>query len=304
MATVASAGFPVADRRSNVIARYPLTSYFVLAFIGAWVVFLVHNLSADAWGVFSYASPFDILVYIGAATFLGPMLAAVIVTGAAQGKGGVVHFLRRFLIWRVGIRWYVWAIIGVPAIATIGTLLVPGMLASFTPINPVPSFFGYALFFIWPALIVGGPLGEEPGWRGFALPRLEDRFGPVAGTIVLGVVWGVWHATIWTSGQWTVPTWQNMVMFTVWITAVSVIYTWIYNHTQGSILIAILVHASMDAFPNAILFPMFPALGEMTGAGILTAYLANTIGYGGAALVIIVATKGRLGLPPRQVAPA
>lgn len=305
MATVASSRFPVADRRSNVIGRHPLSSYFVLAFGGAWAVFLIHNLSTDAWGVLPYASPFGITVYIGASTFLGPTLAALIVTGAAQGRAGVVHFLRRFLIWRVGVRWYAWALIGVPLIATAGALLVPGVLASFTPIDPAPSFFfDYVLFFIYPALIIGGPLGEEPGWRGFALPRLEDRYGPVVGTLALGILWGVWHATIWTSGQWTVPTWQNMVVFTVWITAVSVIYTWIYNHTQGSILMAILVHASMDAFPNAILFPMFPALGDMTGAGVLTAYIANVIGYGGAALVIIVATKGRLGLPPKQPAPA
>jgi membrane protease YdiL (CAAX protease family) len=304
MATVARDGLPVADRRSNVIGRYPLTSYFVLTFAGAWAVFLVHNLSEDAWGVFAYASPFDILVYIGAATFLGPMLAALVVTAAAQGKAGVVHFLRRFLIWRVGVRWYAWSLVGVPLLATTGALLVPGVLASFTPIDPVPSFFGYVMFFIWPALIIGGPLGEEPGWRGFALPRLEDRYGPVVGTLILGIIWGLWHATIWSSGQWTVPTWQNMVMFTLWITAISVIYTWLYNHTQGSILIAILVHASMDAFPNAVLFPVFPALGDMTSAGILTAYLANTIGYGGAALAIIIATKGRLGLPPKQLAPA
>jgi uncharacterized protein len=304
MATVEKTGLPITDGTGNVLGRYPLTSYFVLAFAGAWAVFLVHNLSADAWGVFSYASPFGITVYIAAATFLGPMLAALVVTGAAQGRAGVVHFLRRFVLWRVGVRWYAWAIVGVPALATAGALLVPGVLTSFTPIDPVPSFVGYVTFFIYPALVIGGPLGEEPGWRGFALPRLEDRYGPLLGTVVLGVLWGVWHATIWTSGEWTAPTWQNMVMFTIWITAISVVYTWVYNHTQGSILMAILVHASMDAFPNAVLFPMFPALGEMTDAGILTAYIANVIAYGGAALVIIVATKGRLGLPPKQPAPA
>ena len=74
-----------------------------------------------------------------------------------------------------------------------------------------------------------------------------------------------------------------------------VFYAWLWNRTGGSILIAILVHGVMDAYPNFILFPMFPKLGEMTDSGVLTVYLANIVGYGAAAIVIAFATRGRLG---------
>jgi membrane protease YdiL (CAAX protease family) len=297
-------GPPPVERRTNVVGRFPLTCYFVIAFAGSWLVWLPWNLAQNSWGLLPYRLEVDSLVIIAISTFTGPMLAALVVTAAAQGKAGVVRFLKRFLLWRVGWRWWAIAVLGLPVLATAGALLTPGVAASYTPVEDPWMMLGSAVvFFFWPALVIGGPLGEEPGWRGFAQPRMSDRFGPLPGTLLLGVIWGVWHATIWTSGEWTTPTWQNMVMFTVWITAVSVVYAWIYHHTQGSILIAIVVHSAMDAFPNAVLFPMFPALGTMTDAGILTAYLANTIAYGIAAIVIIIATKGRLGLPRGQSAP-
>lgn len=289
--------------RGGLIGRFPLTSYFVLAIVGAWLVWLPWNLSDEAWGVLHYEVPFDNMVIVAASTFTGPTLAAIIVTAVTQGRAGLGRFFRGYVHWRVGWRWYAWALIGLPVISTIGALATPGVAASFTPIDPGPTFLGYLWFFIWPATIIGGPLGEEPGWRGFAQPRIQRRLGPLFGTIVLGVLWGVWHATIWSSGQWTTPSWQNMVAFTTWITAVSIFYAWVWNHTR-SILIAILIHSSMDAFPNFVLFPMFPQLGVMTESGVLTAYYANIIGYGIAAIVIIVATKGRLGMPRRDAAHA
>ncbi|MDQ4212667.1 CPBP family intramembrane glutamic endopeptidase [Microbacterium capsulatum] len=281
---------------SGAIRRAPLISYFVIAFLGSWLVWLPWNLSDEAWGVLHYRVPFDNMVIVGASTFTGPFLGAVVVTAVTEGRGGVARFFRRFVRWRVGGRWYVLALFGLPVFATLGALAIPGVVVSFTPIDPLPTAVGYVWFFVWPVTIIGGPLGEEPGWRGFAQERIQARFGPLLGTIVLGVLWGVWHATIWFSGQWTVPSWQNMVAFTVWITAVSVFYTWVCNRSGGSILIAILIHSAMDAFPNFVLFPMFPQLGTMTASGVLNAYYANVIGYGILAIIVIVATKGRLGM--------
>ncbi len=89
-------------------------------------------------------------------------------------------------------------------------------------------------------------------------PYLQALHGPVKASLILGVLWACWHMPIWFSGQWTVPSVPNIAAYIVWITAVTVIYTWVFNNTGGSVLMAILLHASMDAFPNAILWTHFP----------------------------------------------
>ena len=82
-----------------------------------------------------------------------------------------------------------------------------------------------------------------------------------------------------------------------WITAVTFIFTWVFNNTGGSVLMAILLHATMDVFPNMVLLPHLPAVGEMTSAGVLTMYLGLSLGLGLTALVLVVATRRRLGRP-------
>ncbi|WP_164877456.1 CPBP family intramembrane glutamic endopeptidase [Prescottella agglutinans] len=151
--------------------------------------------------------------------------------------------------------------------------------------------------------VVGGPLGEELGWRGFTLPRLQQRFHPVVATLVLGLLWVGWHAPIWFSNNWTTLSVQNVLFYTVFMLAASFQYTWIYNNTRGSILIAVIVHASMDAFPNMVLFKMFPALAEQTSFGVNRLYVALAVGLGLAAIALIAATKGRLGLPAGATPP-
>ena len=108
-------------------------------------------------------------------------------------------------------------------------------------------------------------------------------------------LWAVWHMPIWFSGQWTVPTIANMAFFIFWVTAVTFIYTWIFNNTKGSVLMAILTHASLDAFPNAILWPLFPAATKLTEYRFLCGYLGLSIGYGVTALLLVICTRGRLG---------
>lgn len=289
----AAAG-PAADR--GLIRQHPLVAYFVIAYAVTWFVEGLFVLSREGRGVLPFTAPMSFAMATGIATSLGPASAAFIVTALTEGREGVDRLLRRIVQWRVGIFWYLFIFIGLPLLQTIGTIVLPGIWASATPMDVVPELLSYAVFFIWPALIAGGPLGEEIGWRGYALPHLQALHGPVKASLILGVLWACWHMPIWFSGQWTVPSVPNITAYIVWITAVTVIYTWVFNNTGGSVLMAILLHASMDAFPNAILWTHFPDATRMTSIGILNGYLALVIGFGGFALLLIVFTRGRLGL--------
>ena len=268
------------------LARHPLASFFVIAFALAWLVEVPLALSVNGILPFTLPRP-AIAIMIAAATF-APTVAAFIMTGMTEGKAGVVRLLRRYVLWRVGIQWYLFVLIGIPVIVLLGAIVVPGAVASFDPVI-APLLAAYPLAFLV-TFFLGGPLGEEPGWRGFALPRLQTGAGPLRGSLILGVLWALWHFPLFWSGVWTPPTIPNMVMFTVMITALTVIMTWVFNHTKGSVLIAMLMHASFNTFANKIAAPLFPA-------PILEEYglLPVLIGFTVTALVLIVATRGRLG---------
>jgi uncharacterized protein len=279
---------------SNLISRHPLISYFIIAYAGSWLVDGLFVLSQDGSGLLPYNSPLSFGATIGIATFSGPTLGAFVVTALTEGIEGVARLLRRIVQWRVGLAWYLFALVGLPAIVTLAAIVLPGVWASRTPLNVLPELVSYAIFFVYPALLVGGPLGEEIGWRGYALAPMQRMYGPIKASVILGVLWAFWHLPIWFSGQWTELSPINIVLFVAWITAVTFIYTWVFNNTQGSVFMAILTHASMDAFPNAILFVHFPEIARMTSFG-LYAYWALLIGYGVFALLVAIFTRGRLG---------
>jgi uncharacterized protein len=173
----------------GLLARYPMFFFVLIAYAGTWVVWLPFLLSADGLGLMSFSSPLPLVVTGGLGSFTGPALAAFIMTDVTEGREGIRRLLRRLVLWRVGLRWYLFALISLPVILALGAIVVPGNLASFEPMDPLSLLIAYVPFFIYPALIIGGPLGEEPGWRGFALPRLQRRHGPLVGSFILGVIW-------------------------------------------------------------------------------------------------------------------
>ena len=289
MTTVDNAAQQPGATREGLLARHPLLFFFLIAYAGSWLLEVPIALSETGSGLLPFTIPRPMLALaIAAATFLGPTLSAYIMTYMTEGRIGIRRLLRRYVLWRVGLRWYLFVLLGIPAIEVLGAIVVPGALASFQPLT-LTLVLAYPVAFV-STFILGGPLGEEPGWRGFALPHLQPLHGPLVGSLILGILWASWHLPLFWSGVWTPPTIPNIVMFILMITALTIIMTWVFNNAKGSLLITMLMHASFNTFANRIEAPLFPA-------PILSEYglLPVLIGFGATALVLIVVTRGRLG---------
>ena len=177
-------------------------------------------------------------------------------TGVTEGRAGISRLLRRCVLWRVGLGWYLITLIGIPMILVLGVIVLPGALASFKGLASlvVFSWLGQIVY-----VFLHGPLGEEPGWRGFALPRLQRLHGPLVGSLILGPLWALWHLPFFWVPAWNFPpTVANIVLFVIASIPVTIIMTWVFNNTKGSVLIAILGHWSFD-FTFVILNLLFTA---------------------------------------------
>jgi uncharacterized protein len=200
--------------------------YFVLAFAITWGLQLP-ALLAHAGLVAGPPDRYMALVGLGA---FGPMLAAMI---AANVEGtGVRALFRPLARWRVGAVWYLVALLGpgglFVAFAAAWNALGHGERLFYLP--DTAAFAAAAIVF---------PFGEEVGWRGFALPRLIERSGPVAASVVIGVAWTFWHVPMLTL-QGVGP--EMYAVFLPFMVGGSVFFTWIYRHTRGSLLLAVLAH--------------------------------------------------------------
>ncbi len=264
----------------NALLQHPILFYSLITFGFSWVY------GAVAFGILRI--PFSFLTALP--YILGPTVGAFVMTAATEARTGIRRLLGRLAIWLVHVFWYLFVLIGIPGIYLLGALSLPGAIASFHPL-PVITWLAYPVNFVI-IFLVGAPLFEEPGWRGFALPHLERQMGPFAGTLLLGVLWSIWHLPMY-----LVPAWANengglnpvsIAVFGLSAIAFGIIITWVFNHTRGSLLLVMLLHASVNTFQGYInrLFPP-QANSEVNGL----------IGFGVAALVTVILTRGRLGYP-------
>src|SRR5215207_10928809 len=278
---------PAPPQRS-LLARHPLLFYFIIAYAGSWLVWMPVVLSeGDGVGLLPFSSHLLKIVLMPAGGYLGPVLSAFIMTGMTEGREGIGRLVRRHVLWRVGIRWYLFALLGLPVIMVLGAIVLPGALASFQGLTST-IVLGYLFQFAF-VIFLGGGLSEEPGWRGFALPRMQPLHGPLVGSLILGILWALWHLP-----EFLVPSWAessggsgflDIVKFVVIAIAFAIVITWIFNNTKGSVFMAILVHASIDTFS----IPM--------GALFSPSHVANSIllSFGVLVVVLVVLTRGRLG---------
>jgi membrane protease YdiL (CAAX protease family) len=231
----------------------------------------------------------------------GPSIAGIIVIILVAGKDGLRDLTQRLFRWRVGVKWWLVAIF-LPAALTLVAVGVSLLLGgSIPPFTFFRQEWYYVIFFFLINML-GGPLGEEFGWRGFALPRLQEKFNPLVSSLILGGIWGLWHIP-----QFFNPNAFHSVlglgMLPVYVLAqmgLVTIMTWVYNSTKGSLLLGGLIYHTADNFWSTVLLTDATFTAAMQGVASGTVerqvWLISVIANIAFAVILAIVTKGRLGL--------
>jgi membrane protease YdiL (CAAX protease family) len=235
------------DALGTWMKRHPILLGLFLIFACTWAIDL--TLAAQARGVLPEIIPWWVGLLVG----YGFVIAALLATAIVEGRAGVRALLRRYLIWRTGLFWYAVVLLGPVAVCLLAIGLarmtgaplpdfsqpfvrqVPGVDASLSLGLVALIWFLFEIF----------TNGEEIGWRGYLLPRLLARYNALLASLLLGIVWTLWHLPkFWMGGAaedaHNYPFW----LLGVHLMAQSILYTWVFLHTRGSLLLATLFHAA------------------------------------------------------------
>jgi membrane protease YdiL (CAAX protease family) len=207
---------------TSSIKRHPLIAYFLLAYALAWMLIPLMSLS----------------LAFGFLALFGPAVSAILVTRISEGPIGLRDLWRRVLLWKVNPFSYAFAILFPPAL-----ILIEMGIAYLLGI-PV-TFFTNGMVGLATAILF---VGEELGWRGYALPKLLAQRTPIVASLTLGVLWALWHLPNFIFPLAGVPALGPFPVVALWIIAQTFMFTWLYTNSKGSILIATLFHASINAF--------------------------------------------------------
>ena len=296
MTTVTNA-LPKERGFSAFVRTHPLISYFFLAYAGMWI--LISPLVIDSFGWIELSDGLSLLLFV-LSSLSGPTLAAYYVTGVLEGRAGMARLLRRTFQFRAGLQWYAAALFTFLAI----WLAAYGLLYDGEPWRNLIANPSLLLSTFLPSVLLGliiPSIGEEPGWRGFALPRLQAAYGPIIGSLILGTLHGVWHLpALFTPllGPFTV---EGFITFVLTAAAGTFIYTWIFNNTRGSIWMAMVLHASSNA-ASQLVTSLIPEDVVLTGwLKVLESGWLNVIVFTFTALLLVMLTRGTLGYRPDQV---
>jgi membrane protease YdiL (CAAX protease family) len=214
--------------------RRPLTTFFVLAYALSWWAWILFALGLFPNPIASF----------------GPFLAAIVVLALTEGKAGLLGLFRRMVRWRVAPRWYLVALLLPTALTAIAAALniLLGAQPSAAQLGAWPQLL--PTFFILLLVPGFGGAWEEPGWRGYALPRLQRRRSALVASLILAVLIAGWHLPLMVEGQ---VHYSDIVL----ILAAVIVVNWVFNNAQGSVLIIMLLHAANNTISGSFFSPMF-----------------------------------------------
>jgi membrane protease YdiL (CAAX protease family) len=232
-------------------ARYEgsLVAFFLLTFAVTWPSFLAAAaLARGAAPVLAgLRTP---VLYLGV---FAPAFVALGLTLRSSGKAGTIVLLRRLFAWRVSAGWYLFAAGYMAAIKLTAAVVIRVTSGAWPRFGDTPWFLMLIATIL--SVVMGGQIGEEIGWRGYALPRLAARFGMAWASVILGAFWAVWHLPLFffpgadTQGQ-------SFPLYVVQVTALSIAIAWLYLKTNGSLLLTMLMHAAVnntkDVVPSVV----------------------------------------------------
>ena len=270
--------------RPGFLKRHPLVTYFVLTYVIGWLIWGILGV-APAQGLLNLRIPPNILLGLGA---FGPIVAAFIVTGITGGATSIRELVGRMFRWRVGTRWVLIALFGPATLFGLAAIILRIAGGVWPDISQNIAFPELGWGVVWLIFAFFAML-EEPGWRGLALPRLQEHRSALSATLILGVFWALWHLPL----QWFHPAFMEtgMVGFGfqfVSLLALSIPLTWLYNSAHGSILMAALLHAGLNT---------------ATMAGAEFAMLVGTFVIIAAIIIVVVFRRANLSRSAKQTVP-
>ena len=259
-------------RLADEASATSLFAFFALVYAITWGFWFAANSLAGGLAESGRLRPglATLLFYSGV---FAPALVAIAMTAYSRGSIGLRALLLPLFRWRVGLRWYVFAMTYLAAVK-VASAVVHRVVAGEWP------EFGWQGWFLMLAATVGstlmgGQAGEEIGWRGYALPRLTQRLGLAWASVILGVIWASWHLPLFFVPG-TTTTGQSFPLYLLQVTALSVAIAWLYARTNGSLLLVMLIHAAINNTRNIVpavardpanpLTPAAPLLGWITAA--------------------------------------
>ncbi|MFD4507907.1 CPBP family intramembrane glutamic endopeptidase [Streptomyces sp. NPDC058457] len=273
------------------VHRRPLTWFFALAMSMSWLAWTPYILSGNGLGVWHWAFPGGAagsqLLGVLPGAYLGPIGSALFVTGMTEGRAGLREWRGRMTRLKVRWRWFLVVAVSVPAALTLASAALTGQDPALPPAAVLAAYL--------PGLVVQmvtTGLAEEPGWREFAMPRMQRRYGPLVATLVVGLLWGAWHLplflTEWGGGPGVSPV--RPLEFMVTTLAFSYVMTWVFNRSGESMPLVMLLHTSVNNYFSVAWADLFPhgTVENTTRAFLFASVLA--------AAVVLAVTRGRLGL--------